>query len=606
MTVKIEKHTAKMLGRVLKQLKPPPRLTLSQWADGYRFISPESSANPGKWRTDRAPYQREIMDAIGDPHVSRVVVMSAAQIGKTDGFILNPIGYYVDYTPAPIMCMEPTIAMGESLSKEKLAPMIRDTPVLRNKIRARGRDSGNTIMQKVFPGGHVTIVGANSPSSLASRPIKLLLADEIDRYPPSAGTEGDPLALAEKRQTTFWDKKTVMVSTPTLKETSRIAVEFEHSTKEEWNIPCPHCGEYQPMVWANLLFDQEDLERIQYRCAKCGCLAGEYEWKGRSRLGKFVAEKPEEETRGFHLNTLSSPFCSWKEVVEKFLKAKEQLDRGDTELMKVWVNTELGETWEEQGEVVENDELFARREPYGGVVPADVLVLTAGVDTQDDRFEVEVVGWGEGKESWGIRYQKIYGDMKQQQVYDDLDEFLKTTFLRADGTVLEIAATAIDTGGHHSVEVERFCADRFVRRIFAIKGSSRPDAPYISRHSRNNRPGTPMWNIGVNTGKCLMQQRLKLKTPGPGYCHFPMEEEAGYDEIYFKGLTAEKMVVRFKKGRSVIEWDLRDRNYKRNEPWDLRNYATAALEIMNPVLTKDPQPRAARSTRRKRSGGIGG
>lgn len=606
MTIKIEAHTAKMLRKVLKKLEPPPRMTLSQWADGYRFISPEASANPGKWKTDRAPYQREIMDAIGDPHVSRVVVMSAAQIGKTDGFILNPIGYYVDYTPAPIMCMEPTIAMGESLSKEKLAPMIRDTPVLREKIRAKGRDSGNTIMQKVFPGGHVTIVGANSPSSLASRPIKLLLADEIDRYPPSAGTEGDPLALAEKRQTTFWDKKTVMVSTPTLKETSRIAVEFEHSTKEEWNIPCPHCGAYQPMVWANVLFDREDLEHIQYRCASCGCLAGEYEWKGQGSKGKFVAEKPEEKTRGFHLNTLSSPFCSWKEVVEKFLKAKEQLDRGDAELMKVWVNTELGETWEEQGETVENDELFARREAYGEFVPQDVLVLTAGVDTQDDRFEVEIVGWGEGKESWGIRYQKLYGDMNQQQVYDDLDEFLKTTFTREDGTVLEIASACVDTGGHHSVEVERFCKERFARKIFAIKGSSKPEAPYIGKPSKNNRPGTPMWIVGVNTGKSLMQQRLKLKKPGPGYCHFPMEEEAGYDEIYFKGLTAEKMVVRFKKGRSVIEWDLRDRNYKRNEPWDLRNYATAALEILNPVLKKEPEHKTTRSTRRRRSGGISG
>lgn len=401
-----------MLARCVATLKPPPELTLSQWADRYRMLSAESSAEPGRWHTDKAPYQREIMDAIGDAHIRRVVIMCAAQLGKTE-LLLNILGYFMAYAPAPILVMQPTLDMGQTFSKDRLAPMIRDTPVLRGLVDVKSRYAGNTILKKNFPGGHITIVGANSATGLASRPIKVLLADEVDRYPGSAGTEGDPLSLAQKRQTTFWDKKTVMVSTPVIKGHSRIETEYNQSTREEWNVPCPECGHYQPFVWANLIFDPDDLQKeIIYKCERCGCVANEYRWKQQSQQGRFVAENPGAETRGFHLNTLASTFCGWKEIVQKFIVAKEQLDQGNPEGMKVWVNTELGETWEERGEQVEDTELFNRREIYDAVVPEEVLVLTAGVDVQDDRFEVEIVGWGVGKESWGIRYQKIYGDMQ--------------------------------------------------------------------------------------------------------------------------------------------------------------------------------------------------
>ena len=397
-----------MLARCVATLKPPPELTLSQWADRYRMLSAESSAEPGRWHTDKAPYQREIMDAIGDAHIRRVVIMCAAQLGKTE-LLLNILGYFMAYAPAPILVMQPTLDMGQTFSKDRLAPMIRDTPVLRGLVDVKSRYAGNTILKKNFPGGHITIVGANSATGLASRPIKVLLADEVDRYPGSAGTEGDPLSLAQKRQTTFWDKKTVMVSTPVIKGHSRIETEYNQSTREEWNVPCPECGHYQPFVWANLIFDPDDLQKeIVYKCERCGCVANEYRWKQQSQQGRFVAENPGAETRGFHLNTLASTFCGWKEIVQKFIVAKEQLDQGNPEGMKVWVNTELGETWEERGEQVEDTELFNRREIYDAVVPEEVLVLTAGVDVQDDRFEVEIVGWGVGKESWGIRYQIEY------------------------------------------------------------------------------------------------------------------------------------------------------------------------------------------------------
>lgn len=274
--VKLEPQTVELFAEVLSKLRPPPPLTVSQWADRYRVLSAESSAEPGRWHTEKAPYQRAIMDAIGDPHVRSVVVMSAAQIGKTDAFILNPLGYYMDYAPCPVMCMQPTLDMGQTLSKDRIAPMIRDTPRLTGLVDTKSRYAGNTVMKKNFPGGHITIVGANSPSSLASRPIKVLLADEIDRYPKSAGTEGDPLDLAKKRQTTFWDYKTVMVSTPTIKGDSRIEDAYLLSTQEEWNVPCPECGAYQPFLWENVKFDKDDLDKgIGYVCRECGCVSYE-------------------------------------------------------------------------------------------------------------------------------------------------------------------------------------------------------------------------------------------------------------------------------------------------------------------------------------------
>lgn len=610
--VKMEPQTVKLFAVVLQKLKPPPPLTISQWADKYRVLSSESSAEPGRWHTDKAPYQRAIMDAIGDPHVREVVVMSAAQIGKTDAFILNVLAYYMDYAPAPIMCMQPTLDMGQTLSKDRISPMLRDTPRLKGLVDVKSRFAGNTVMKKNFIGGHITIVGANSPSSLASRPIKVLLADEIDRYPKSAGTEGDPLNLAKKRQTTFWDCKTVMVSTPTIKGDSRIEDAFNLSTQEEWNIPCPECGTYQPLVWENVKFDPDNLDKgIDYVCCECGCVANEYRWKAQEIKGKYVAANPGAATRGFHLNTLASTFVGWDEVVRKFLEAKEALDHGNPEEMKVWVNTELGQTWEERGIQLEDTELCNRREIYPAEVPDDVLFLTAGVDVQDDRFEVEVVGWGEGAECWGIRYQKIFGDMLSDQVWQDLDDFLLRSWRKADGTEYTLLATCIDSGGHHTDEVYRFAKDRLNRRIFAIKGMGGAGVPYIRNPSKNNRVKTNLFIIGVDAGKTSIYQRLEVKTPGPNYCHFPSNPETGYDENYFKGLTAEKKVVRFVKGHLKEYWEIKDKEHKRNEPLDLRNYALAALSITRPALKKQAQdvttPAQAANRgrgRRQISGGI--
>ena len=603
--VEIAPQTAEMCARCASLLRPPPSLTLSQWADSYRMISPENSASPGCWHTDNAPYQREIMDAIGDIRIRKVVIMSAAQIGKT-AMLMNMLGYYMHYYPAPVLVIQPTLEMGQAFSKDFLAPMLRDTPVLARLVDTRSRYSGNTILKKNFPGGHVTIIGANSPAGLRMRPIKVILADEVDAYPESAGTEGDPLLLAQKRQTTFWDKKTVIVSTPTIKGHSRIETEFEQTTREEWTVPCPGCGHYQPLAWSGIKFDKEDLTKpILYECERCGRTFGEYEWKRMGRQGKFRADNPGAEARGFHLNTLASNFCGWSEVVEKFLLAEELRKQGDPEKMKTWVNTELGETWEEPGERVDDEVLMQRRELYGAEVPDDVLVLTAGVDVQVDRLEVEVVGWGVGKENWGIRYQKLLGDTMQEKVWEDLDNFLQVWFHKRDGTALPISACCVDSG-YRSNKVYTFTADKFDRHVFAIKGKGGQGVPYIYNPTTSNRASTNLFTIGTDAGKDYVYQRLRVAAKGPNYCHFPLDEGTGYDETYFKGLTSEMKITRFKKGRMTVSWVLRDKGYKRNEPLDLRNYATAALEIYNPPLIKQDvtAARPRRAGRRVLSGGI--
>lgn len=612
MRVRMEPQTEQMFCRVLETLKPPPNLTLSQWADQYRKLSPEAAAAPGQWHTDNAPYQREVMDAISDPHIRKVVVMSCAQIGKTDGFVLNPIAYYSKYRPAPMMVIQPTVNLGEAFSKDRLTPMFRDTPALHGIINTKSRTSGNTIMKKNFPGGQLTIVGANAPTDLRGRPIKILLADEVDAYPPSAGKEGDPLKLAEKRQTTFWDYKTVLTSTPTNKETSRIKDEFDLSTQEEWNVPCPHCGHLQPFTWENVVYDRDNWPQsdVQYRCIECGCLGTEYEWKKQSINGKWVAEHPERKIRGFHMNTFGSTLCGWRGIVQRYIEADEDEKRGDYEKMKVWVNTDLGLCWEEKGEAMEANTLFARREYYEAEVPDGVVYLTAGVDTQDNRFEIEVVGWGIGKESWGIRYQKIYGDLKRGQIWADLDEFLARSWKKKDGTELQLLAVCMDSQGHFTNEVLRFCKERANRRIWAIKGRGGVDVPYTRNPTRNNRVSADQFILGVDAGKNMVLARLKIILKGPGYCHFPAAEDAGYTENYFAGLTAEHKVTRYKNGRQTEAWELKDPKFKRNEPFDVRNYALAALEITQPAGLEvpgeeipHPQPQRQYG-RRKLSGGI--
>ncbi|MFH5187123.1 phage terminase large subunit family protein [Paenibacillus sp. TAB 01] len=594
MTIPTKTH--KLFQEIALLLAPPPDLTVSEWADDYRKLSPEASAEPGQWRTERAPYQRGIMDATNDPEVETIIVMSSAQVGKTE-FLLNIIGYHIDNDPAPLMLVQPTLDLAQAYSKDRLAPMLRDTPALRGKVKdVKSRDSGNTLLHKVFPGGHITLAGANSPASLASRPIRIVLCDEVDRYPVSAGAEGDPVTLVSKRTNTFWNKKKIYVSTPTTKGASRIEGLYSGSSMEQWCLPCPSCGEYQPLTWEQIKFEYDKETQIctkaDHACRACGTLHSKQEW--RPEEGKWIPRKKNAKVRGFHLNEFASPWKQWETIVEEFFEAK----RNGPETLKVWTNTSLGETWEEQGEKVEEEQLLKRLEKYDHDVPDPVKVLTAAVDVQDDRFEVEVIGWGSGKESWGIEYHQIRGDLKQAKVWSELDEYLSRTWDNAKGQKMGIAITCMDSGGHFTTEVYRFCAAREARRIYAIKGKGSQNGeyvPFLNGNTRTKREKAILFNLGVDEGKAKVLSRLQVDE-GPGYCHFPKNK--GYNEAYFKGLTAEQLVTRYRQGVAYQVWKkVRDRN----EPLDLRVYNTAALEILNPKLEDAPLiPKPARSAGKKR------
>ena len=571
----VERKTVRLFKRIATVLSPPPELTVSQWADEYRRLSPEASAEPGRWNTDRAPYQREIMDAINDARCEEVIIMSSAQVGKTE-LILNIIGYYIDYDPSPILVLQPTREMAETFSKDRLAPMLRDTPALKGKVKdARSRDSGNTILHKTFPGGHITMVGANSAAGLASRPIKVVLMDEVDRYPASAGTEGDPIKLAEKRTTTFWNRKKIKVSTPTIKGRSPIEKEFLISSMEEWNVPCPCCGKYQPYEWSRVHFSDVTME-----CKFCREHISERDWK--SSPGKWIAAKENNRKRGFHLNELASPWKHWEDIIEDFKAAERDRKQGDIEKLKTFINTALGEPWEERGEAADDNALLSRRERYNADLPDGVLLVTAGVDVQDDRLEIEITGWGKGYESWGILYKKINGSPELDSTWDKLEQFLDTELYFENGNSLLIAATCIDTGGHFTTEVYKFLKrmERKQKKIFGIKGMGGEGIPLINKVSTNNVEKVRIFILGVDSGKEILMTRLKTVDEGPGYCHFPINADRGYDETYIKGLTSEQRVVSVKDNRATLKWV--KKSGTRNEPLDLRNYSTAAAEILRP------------------------
>jgi phage terminase large subunit GpA-like protein len=557
---------------IARLVAPPKKVTMSQWADEFRQISREAASEPGQWSTDRTPYMREIMDAISNAKIKKVVIMSSAQVGKSE-ILLNAIGYYVDYDPSPIMLVQPTLELAKSFSKTRLAHMIRDTKVLTDKFDdAKSRDGDNTVLQKSFIGGYIKLVGANSEKSLSSAPIRILLADEIDRYPESVGEEGDPLSLAEKRTTTFWNRKKVFVSTPTNKGASKIEDEYNLSTMEKWNLPCPHCEEFQPLEWSRINFDDETMT-----CKHCGDRASELDWKGSQ--GKWIALHPERSDRGFHLNELASPWKSWGEIIKEFKQAKISL-----ETYRVWVNTSLGETWEDHSEETSEDVLLKRREVYNCQVPDDVLVLTAGVDTQDDRLEVEVVGWGVGEESWGIKYTVFRGVPDKPAVWKQLDDLLNYEFSYKDGSKIRIATTCVDSGGHYTQEVYKYCKSRQNRRVWAIKGRGGAGIPFVGKATKNNREACHLFTLGVDAGKETVTSRLKIEYfedgDTSGYCHFPMDDDTGYNQDFFKGLLSEKYKkTTTKQGKSKFEWV--KVSSARNEPLDLRNYATAALKILN-------------------------
>ena len=567
-------------------LKPLPKTSVSVWADAYRQLSAGISAEPGKWRTDRAPYQREIMDAFTQSGIHRVVVMSSSQIGKSD-IMNNVIGRFAHLDPCTIMMVQPTIDMAEDFSKSRIAPMLRDTKVLTNLFfDVKTRDSNNTILSKIFPGGRLIMCGANSPAGLASRPVRVLLCDEVDRFPLSAGTEGDPVELASKRMTTFWNRVSGLFSTPTVEGSSRIAEEYFNGTQEEWQHECPNCKTYHLLRYIDMKVDMEELRNdngtksvivrsVVWRCPDCGSMFSESEMrKARQRYVPQNQKALHNGVRSFFVNCFTSPWLTWGEVMKEWLDAK-----GDPAQEQVVMNTRFGEPYRQPGEFADEQIFLRRREMYPADLPDGVLLLTASVDVQGNRLEYEICGWGMAEESWGIRKGIILGKPNQPKTWEMLDDVIDRTYSFTDGTGLKVTRTFIDSGGLSTAQVYEYCRTNAAKQRFAIKGQGGPGIPLLHKIGRAKVSGIALVMLGVDDGKQQIMNRLAIEEPGPQYFHFPKNDDAGYDDLYFKGIISEhkKQVIR---GGQIKEiWETT--TGIRNEPLDLRVYNLACMKSLN-------------------------
>jgi phage terminase large subunit GpA-like protein len=563
-------------------LRPDPRLTVSEWADRYRELSQQSSAEAWRWDTGRTPYLRAIMDALSPSSpIETVIFMKGSQLGGTEAGN-NWLGYVIHQAPGPMLYVQPTVEMVKRTSKQRIAHMIEACPALRERVReSRSRDSGNTILAKEFPGGILVMTGANSAVGLRSMPARYLFMDEIDAFDSDVEEEGDPVELARRRTSNFRrNRKIFLVSTPKLKGISRIERAFLETDQRYYHVPCPYCGVFQPITWSAIQWPEGEPRLAAMKCQACERLIQEGRKTEMLAAGEWVPTATGDgRTVGFHLSGLYSPlgWYSWADAATEFLKAKA----AGREELKVWVNTVIAETWEEDGDAVDETSVAARAEDYPARVPAGGLVLTAGADIQDDRIEVEVVAWGPGEESWGVEYRVIRGDTSRGDVWERFGQFLDLTWQHEHGFPLAVQIACVDSG-HRTREVYRFCQSR-KGRAYAVKGSGAfgtgvLEAPRKKRTGRGQRH-VELWVVGDDQASNLVHSRLKIEESGPGYCHFPAEGY-GYDRNYFAQITSMKAQVRAHRGLPRREWVLI--KGRRNEAFDARKYALAALYILNP------------------------
>lgn len=586
-------------------MSPPPTLTVTQWAEQNRVLSGKDSAEPGPYRVSRTPYAQEPMDCLSaHSGVDEVVLMWGAQTSKTT-IGSNWIGYLADLNPGPIMIVQPTIDMAKRYSRQRLLPMIEESPVLRRKVREnRSRDEANTTLLKEFPGGFLAIAGANSAAALRSMPVRDLFTDEEDGYPQDVDGEGDPVQLARARQTTFARRKHLRTSTPTTRDCSRIEASYLASDRCTYHVACPHCGTLQPLEWGadkahGIKWDKHpdgtpDLASVRYVC-QAGCEIQEHHkpamllHQAMGGQARWVAATPGAQAgrvRGFQLNSLYSPlgWLSWRSLVEEWHAAVESARTGDPSLLRVFINTRLAETYEDQAERADQHALRRRAEDYPlRTVPHGGLVVTAGVDTQGDRLEAYAYAWGRGEESWLVDHTVIYGDPGLPETepgspWASLTDWLRLPLTHATGAAIGITSTAVDSGGHHSDLVYRYARRHAHEHVIAIKGSSQPGRPIIGRptqiefnhQGRRIKGGGQLWLVGVDTAKHLLYARMAVAEPGPGYLH-TSRHLPGY---VWEQMTAERIATRYVKGHAKKEWVKPPG--KRNEALDCAVYAMAA------------------------------
>lgn len=567
--------------------KPQAAILPSQWAEQNRILPMDGSAEPGPWRNSRTPYLVEIMDSLAvTSRVREVAFCKGTQIGATEA-ALNWLMYLIDHVGGPILATQPTKENAIEWSVQRIGPSFTLCNPVNNRLRPHRHTAGDALLRKDFLGCQLFLSGMNSPNAAAGKPIGNYYGDEVTRYPGDLGGEGDPLYLIGQRLSTFPFGKLFFTSTPKIKGSCRIWDLYEKSDQRVYDVPCPVCGHYQEIVMANLVWEKGSYNSVKLRCINesCNALIAEFHKTKMLLGGRWRAKNPGHSRIGFHLSSLYSPlgWLSWGDVARKFDEAQ-----GDPGKMQAFTNTILGLPWEETGESISAEYLSRRVETYKAQVPDGVLAVTMAVDVQKDRIECEVVGWGEAEESWGIQYRVFRGDPgllrsadpSNPSVWEQLTEFRDTRFRCADGYEFVACCCTIDSGGDHTDLVYRYAWEHRRENVYAIKGGSQPTRPFMARPTLAGRPRVRLFVLGVHQGKRIVFDRLLIDKPGPGYCHFPDDENTGYNAHVFAGLINERYVEETKNGVKRAVWKLPKGAH--NEPFDLRNYNLAALRIRSP------------------------
>lgn len=561
--------------------RPPPDMTISQWAEENRVLSGAASSSPGRWRNDRTPYLVEIMDQLSPQSpATDVVFMKGAQVGGTE-CLINTALYYICHDPCPIGLFQTTETTAKRFIKQRMNTAFQAMHI--DKLF-----TGDEMYLREFPGGVMITGWSNSASNLRSMPIRIALCDEISGWAKDCEGEGDPCSLVEARTVTFARKKRFWNSTPGIEGECRITDRFRKGDMRYYNVPCPLCGTLHVWKWENLVWDRsEDGSHmpwtVRMKCPHCGGEYGEYRKPELLARGEWLATNDNGAYPSYHLSGLYAPLgagLSWADAVTQFLNAQ-----GDINLLKTFTNNVLGEAWNIDGGMqIDRFGLIGRREEYGAEVPSGAVILTAGVDTQDDRLECEIVGWGAGLESWGIAHKVFVGDPSQPAVWDALDTALTAEYRTEAGESLHVAATLIDSGGHHTDDVYRFTAKREWRNVFACAGHAGAGRQIVTRPKRTKKSSiqnATVVIVGVDSAKDQLYDWLTKEVPCPGYCHFPLRD--GYDDEYFAQLTAEKRVRRWVRGQ--LQWGYK-KVRERNEALDTRIYARAALNLVGVDVDK--------------------
>ena len=572
------------IAAIVAGLKPDPVEDMSDWADEFRVLNQTYAAEAGKWRTSRTPYLKEIMDAFSpSSRTEFVTIMKGAQLGFTEA-LTNMIGYIIHRAPAPAMMVQPTQNLAKRYSKQRLATMISDMPCLNGLVAdPKARDSGNTTLAKSFDGGVLFIAGANSAADLRSVPVRYLLLDEVDGYPYDVDGEGDPIELAVNRTKTFARRKVLIGSTPTVKDVSRVEREYLKADQRKYHVPCPHCEVMDELIWPNVKWDKSEggqhlPETAYYACSHCGGVINESSKTDMLAKGKWVATAPEnnlrDKRRSYHINSLYSPWESWASMAQKFIDAQ-----ADPHLLKTFINTSLGECFDEAQNRHDHNDLQKTAEEYSlRTMPTGALLATCGVDVQDNRLEAVIWAYGKSEESWVIDYQVFFGDPATDILWKELDDYLEKELAHVSGSAVKLSAVAIDTGGHHTQKVYDFCRMRRHRHVIAIKGSSlrsrpvvgRPTNQDISMRGKTIKNGVQLWPVGTDTAKSVIYGRFGIESGEPASIHFSQD----LPEEFYEQITAEKLITRYSKGHPVQEWV--KPSHRRNEVLDCTVYALAA------------------------------